>query len=182
MRAGSLANILVNNDVPGLGQEINQFLGAVANGTAVVPQTGGFTPILTAIGTPTLQTLTLTTSVDAPGTGAFAALPQGIASFTTVDGTFGGATGNTFSPGDNITAQVGATNTVLTLADQGTGGVGNANVPATTVSGILTANIVSGEAITVNSTAWSGLTSVERDQRVGRAPMLITSLLRRPLR
>jgi hypothetical protein len=49
--AAALANILVNNNVPGLGQEINQFLGAVANGSAAVPQSENFTPIATAIGT-----------------------------------------------------------------------------------------------------------------------------------
>jgi hypothetical protein len=49
--AAALANILANGNVPGLGQEIDQFLAAVTAGTAAVPQSGSaFTPILTAIG------------------------------------------------------------------------------------------------------------------------------------
>ena len=94
-----------------------------------------------------LTHVSLTTSIDAPGTGAFAgSSPFGNAN---VYGVFGNATGNTFNPGDQIIGT--GTNNSLILTDGGAGANANVTGIASTVSGIRNLNVSSGEALTVNT-------------------------------
>jgi hypothetical protein len=116
-------------------------------------------PITTFASTPPVgTTFTLTTGVDAPGTGAFAA--GGITGNNNlVFGTFG--TAATFNTGDNIVAPVGSTANTLTLTDAGTGGTGTPTAVAATVSNFSNVNVIGAEAETVNTAAgFSGLTQL----------------------
>ena len=107
-------------------------------------------------------TFTLTTGVDAPGTGAFATSSI-TGNNNIVYGTFNGA-GATYTTGDDIVAPVGSTGNTLTLTDLGTGGVGNVNSVGATVSNMSILNVNSAEAITANtatgSAGFSGLTAL----------------------
>ncbi len=117
------------------------------------------TPITTFASTPPVgTTFTLTTGVDAPGTGAFVA--GGITGNNNlVFGTFGSAA--TFNTGDNIVAPVGSTANTLTLTDAGTGGIGTPTAVAATVSNFSNVNVIGAEAETVNTAAgFSGLTQL----------------------
>jgi hypothetical protein len=107
--AAALANILVNSNIPGLGQEINQFTNAVANGSAAVPQSGNFTPILTAIGPVIGETFTLTPGIDnVTSTGAFDVV------LGTITGPAASSTTSTLNPGDQIAMNGGTVKIVDT--------------------------------------------------------------------
>ena len=101
-------------------------------------------------------TFTLTTGVDASGTGAFASgLPAGNSK---IYGSFNNGASTTFTAGDNIAA-TGAGN-ILNLSDNGTGAQYTLN-PAATVSGVQTLVINSGEAVALNTkTANAGYTGL----------------------
>ena len=108
---------------------------------------------------------TLTTGVDAPGTGAFASSSPGSNAtiYGTINGGTGGTpgTGQTYTAGDNITATSGSTNVTLSISDGGTGGVGNVTAVPTTVSGVTNFVVASPEAVTVTTASgFSGLTQL----------------------
>ena len=130
---------------------IMAYQAAEVAGTA--PTTGSLfanTPIVN-------QSINLTTGIDAPGVGAFASLPHGVASNTVVYGSLDGNGGTTtFGNGDQIVAQSGASNVTLTLSDNG---LNNANFYSaldlnainTTVSGVTTLNVTANEAVHLNA-------------------------------
>ena len=119
-----------------------------------IPTTGSLLDLIPAAGP---VTIALTTGLDAPGAGAFATTALG--SNTNVVGTFNG-TGATFTAGDNITAPTGATNDTLNLSDLGTDGVGNVNTVNATIANIGALTIASGEAVSVNTTGYTGLATL----------------------
>ena len=137
-QASSKAVILATNGTP----------ASVTTAEAVT------TAFIAAGGAPT--NLSLTTGVDSLTLNS----PN-----TNVIGSFGGATGNTYTPGDSISSSV--VGNTLTLADQGTNaGIGQQNptsVPAT-VTGVSNLVITSGEGIkadtTTSSAGFSGLTQM----------------------
>ena len=143
--AGSVANALIDNAE-------GKYTSGVALGALPVHQP------LQGEGISGGTVVNLTTGVDT------VVLNQ---SNTTVNGTFGGA-GQTWTPGDTITAAAGTTGQVFNLT--GIAAAGSAiNVtsvgPGNTVSGVQTANVsAAGQAVEGNFTAtgpegaWTGLT------------------------
>ena len=135
---------------------------------AINAQPPSLTPILTLSTTPG-QTFTLTTGVDAPGIGVFAAPTAGLGPITgnnnLVVGTYNG-TGATYNPGDQIIGPVTGTGNALTLYDLVVTATPSnpTNIAGITVSNIQTLNIVSGEAVTANTASsvegFSGLTAL----------------------
>jgi|GEM_PF-4115440 len=122
------------------------------------------------------STFTLTTGVDAPGTGAFVTPISG--NNNLVYGTFNGP-GSTYTTGDDIVAPVGSTGNTLTLTDLGTGGVGNLNSVNATVSNMSILNVNSAEGIIANtatgSAGFSGLTTLNvTDATYGAAALATT--------
>ena len=115
-------------------------------------------------------TFTLTTGVDAPGMGAFVTPITG--NNNIVSGMFNDGAASTFTPGDNIVGPVGATGNTVTLYDGGTGGTASPTTVAATVSNMEILNVISGEALTVNTTGiegWSGLTNLNVTSSQGGA-------------
>ena len=115
-------------------------------------------------------TITLTTGVDAPGMGAFVTPITG--NNNIVSGMFNDGAASTFTPGDNIVGPVGATGNTVTLYDGGTGGTASPTAVAATVSNMEILNVISGEALTVNTTGiegWSGLTNLNVTSSQGGA-------------
>ena len=122
-----------------------------AGGSATLNTSINSSSVTTWSATPT--TFTLTTNVDAPGTGAFtASSPSGN---STVYGQIGGTTA-TFTPGDTITAT--GTGNTFNLTDS----VGGSTLPTgSSVSGVQTLNLNSAAATGVVSFAgYTGLTTL----------------------
>jgi hypothetical protein len=164
--AGALANILVNSNVPGLGQEINQFTIAVANGTAAVPQDGSlFTPILTAIGTGSGTTFTLTTGVDViPG--LIGNLGTTVTGNDTIIGqnieVAGSTAGFTMNPADQIDAGTGI-NTFKLFADGTAAAVAQAQFPILTNVENLWINHFGANTLDLTTAQFAQLTAVQLD-------------------
>ena len=128
-----------------------------ASGSAATEEAAWFSYISSSVP----PTITLTTGVDAPGIGAFVTPITG--NNNIVAGMFNDGAASTFTPGDNIVGPVGATGNTVTLYDGGTGGTANPTAVAATVSNMEILNVISGEALTVNTTGsegWSGLTNL----------------------
>ena len=108
--AAALIKIAVDNDIPGIGDNINDLLAAVQDGSAQIPQSGtDFTPLETADGTnydsddassSAGQTFTLTTGIDnVQGSGQDDKIIAGVEA--------GGGAGTTLNPGDLIDGKGG---------------------------------------------------------------------------
>lgn len=133
--AAALIKIAVDNDIPGLGDNINDLYAAVENGTAVIPEDGAaFTPIETADGTQFDGD-----DGDSSAGGSFV--------FTTgTDALVGGDQNDTFSGVVDSDANSGQTFTIVDSVD-GKGGTdalkiafdvsaGGPNMPAATITDI----------------------------------------------
>jgi len=120
--------------------------------------------VATATATGTAQpvtTYTLTTGIDAPGTGAFAAAPSTIADNSKVYGAFNNGTSSTLTAGDNIQGTSGSVNSSLILADATAQGTASTlNTGAITVANIPNVTITSGTGLTANVKSFTGLTSL----------------------
>ena len=137
-----------------------------ASGSAATEEAAWFSYISSSVP----PTITLTTGVDAPGIGAFVTPITG--NNNIVSGMFNDGAASTFTPGDNIVGPVGATGNTVTLYDGGTGGTANPTAVAATVSNMEILNVISGEALTVNTTGsegWSGLTNLNVTSSQGGA-------------
>ena len=121
---------------------------------AGTPQLTGPLPIV-----PAVTTFTLTTGIDAPGTGAFATTAI-TGNNNLIYGTFNG-TGATYTPGDAIIAPAGSTGNTLNLSDLRTGGRGDLTPIATTVTNVSNLVVSSGEAVEINTmTAFAGFSGL----------------------
>lgn len=156
----SLTKIAVDNDIPGLGDTINDLRAAVDNNTAAIPQSGAvFTPLETADGTGFdgddlaagggNQTFNLTTSVDNL---------TGTASADTFNGSIGGAApdpASTFNSGDKLEGGGGVDRLNVTVTAAAT-------TPIVVMNSIEEARFtnISGNTSTLSAAAWTGLTSV----------------------
>jgi len=112
-------------------------------------------------------TFTLTTGIDAPGTGAFATSSI-TGNNNQIFGTFGtGSTAtDTYQPGDQVIGLAGSTGNQLTLVDQGSN-LAIQSAPssiAATVSNISIVNVISGRGVLFNAVTspagFSGLTQL----------------------
>ena len=104
-------------------------------------------------------TFTLTTAVDAPGTGAFATSNL-TGNNNQIFGTVGGAA-PTYTPGDQIIGTAGSIGNVLSIADGAAGGITNISAVAATVSNVSIVSVTSGEGVAINTTAgFTGLTTL----------------------
>jgi hypothetical protein len=166
--AASLANILVNNNIPGLGQEIDQFTAAVANGSAEVPATGGFTPILNAIGTggtvATGGTIDVTNMSGQTLDAAAMTNDTGGISGVLIDSLYQGNT-----PPTELTATVLHLNSAATLTDDAAGTIAS-SITLTHLTG--TANTL---AITINDTSTTTADIIDLVKSIGDATVSISS-------
>ena len=104
-------------------------------------------------------TFTLTTAVDAPGTGAFATSNL-TGNNNQIFGTVGGVA-PTYTPGDQIIGTAGSIGNVLSIADGAAGGITNISAVAATVSNVSIVSVTSGEGVAINTTAgFTGLTTL----------------------
>ena len=144
-----------------------------ASGSVATEEAAWFSDISSSLP----PTFTLTTGVDAPGTGAFVTPISG--NDNIVYGTFNGI-GATYTAGDDIVAPVGSTGNTLTLADLGVGGVGNVNSVIATVSNMSILNVDSSEGIIVNtatgSAGFSGLATLNVINSTYGAAALATTI------
>ena len=170
-------------DFPAINGSVTIKAGATTGTFTVIPTNDGvvegYEGFKVALLDSTLNTVASSTSVaiaDAASTagpsfnlttGTDAIVPTGN---TTVSGTSNGALA-TFTSGDSIVAS--GTNNTLNLTDLSTGGTWNpAILGGVKVSGIQTANLSSGEAISVDTTStggtqgWTGLTSLTLSSKV----------------
>ena len=117
-------------------------------------------------------TFTLTTGIDSPGTGAFAAgSPTGNSTINGVFGTANGGATDTLNALDSIKAT--GTGNILNLFDQGNGT--NAIPSGVTISGVQTVNINAANGETVNSSGWTGLTNLNLTTAINTANDQITA-------
>jgi hypothetical protein len=143
------------------------------NGEAAVPPSFPTTGSLFDLTPASGQTVALTTGVDKPTL---------TANNNTINGTFNGSFANpsTLTPGDTLIGG-GTTGNVLNLVDLGTGGTGalTNSLSAVTISGIQTANILSGEAVVANTASspagFVGLTLLNVTEASNAANSMITA-------
>lgn len=152
---------------------IDAYLAAAGvAGTYASSIAGIFGPAGTASSNPGL-TYTLTTGVDAAGTGAFSAANGGAitGNNNTIYGTFNGSNTAglaTFNAGDSLVGPAGATGNTLVLSDIGaaaeTTGTTTATGISATVTNIQNVTINSGQAVVANTvtspSGFSGLTQL----------------------